>query len=176
MTSNTVNRSLFPIPILLALTVVGGITPGAWAESNGNAVSRPFSSACSTRIEVLSPPNTFPLQLHIDSECKSAHLGLTVGSTSQTVVPASPPIGQTLPLLIWNSTTYRAANGDQLFVIFVGSATADLVTGIVNFRGTETFNGGTGRFAGASGTDSLEGSASNVTNTGEFTTRGTLIY
>src|SRR5262245_47532340 len=134
MTSKTVNRSRFTISILVTVSFLAGITPAAWAEPNGNAVSRPCPSACSTRIAVLSPRNTFPLQLHIDSECKSAHLGLTIGSTSQTVVPASPPIGQTLPLLIWNSTTYRAANGDQLFVIFVGSATADLVTGIVNFR------------------------------------------
>src|SRR5262245_14641549 len=109
MKSKTVNRRVLVISTLLTIGGLAGITPGARAESTANTVSHPFSSACSTRIEVLSPPNTFPLQLHIDSECKSAHLGLTIGSTSQTVVPASPPIGQTLPLLIWNSTTYRAA-------------------------------------------------------------------
>jgi len=87
-----------------------------------------------------------------------------------------PPIGQTLPLLISNTTTYRAANGDLLNAVFVGGGTLDLVTGDVAFSGKETFTGGTERFAGASGSDSLEGSASNATNTGEFTVRGTLTY
>jgi hypothetical protein len=69
-----------------------------------------------------------------------------------------------------------AANGDLLFALFVGGGLLDLVTGDVTFRGTETFSSGTGRFADASGTDSLEGSASGSASTGEFTVRGTLTY
>jgi len=172
---NIIQRTLTST-VLLALSVFAGIAPFAWSQSNGTAVSRPFSGACQTRFQVLTPPNTFPLQLHIDSKCNFAHLGLTVGSSSQTVVPPGPPVGQTLPLLISNTTTYRAANGDLLFAVFVGGGLLDLVTGDVTFRGTETFSSGTGRFADASGTDSLEGSASGSASTGEFTVRGTLTY
>jgi hypothetical protein len=176
MTPNTIIHRRLTITILFVLSASAGISPFAWSESIEATVSRPFSGACQTRFQVLSPPNTFPVQLHIDTECNFAHLGLTVGSTSQTVVPPGPPVGQTLPVLISNSTTYRAANGDQLYAVFVGGGTIDLVTGDVTFSGKETFNGGTGRFADASGSDSLEGSASTVANTGEFTVRGTLTY
>lgn len=64
-------------------------------------------------------------------------MGLTVGSTSQTVMPAGSQVGQTLPLLISNSTTYRAANGDLLYAVFVGGGALDLVTGDVRFSGKE---------------------------------------
>ena len=176
MTPTTIIHRSQTITILLALSAFVGIAPFALAESIEARVSRPFSGACQTRFEVLSPPNTFPLQLHIDSHCLFSQFCLTTGSTSQTVMAPGPPIGQTLPLLISNTTTYRAANGDLLNAVFVGGGTLDLVTGDVAFSGKETFTGGTERFAGASGSDSLEGSASNATNTGEFTVRGTLTY
>src|SRR5262245_29945780 len=85
---------------LIALGIFAGIAPLALAKSSATAVSRPFSGACQTRFQFLSPPNTFPLQLHIDSQCNITHLGLTTGSTSQTVFPAGPPVGQSLPILI----------------------------------------------------------------------------
>ena len=97
MTPNTIIRRAPTITLLLALTAFAGIAPLSWAKAT---VSRPFSGACQTRFQVLSPSDTFPLQLHIDSQCNFAHLGLTVGSTSQTVVPAGSQVGQTLPLLI----------------------------------------------------------------------------
>src|SRR5215831_10179179 len=173
MTPDTIIRRAPTITLLLALIAFAGIAPLSWAKAT---VSRPFSGACQTRFQVLSLPGTFPLQLHIDSQCNFSHLGLTVGSTSQTVVPAGSQVGQTLPLLISNSTTYRAANGDLLYAVFVGGGALDLVTGDVTFSGKEIFNGGTGRFADASGGDTLEGSASNANSTGEFTVRGTLNY
>ena len=176
MTPNTIIHRSSVITMLLALATIAVIATFAWAKPIESRVSLPFSGACQTRFQVLSPPNIFPLQLHIVSHCLFSHLGLTTGSTSQTVTAPGPPIGQTLPLLISNTTTYRAANGDLLNAVFVGGGTLDLVTGDVAFSGKETFNGGTGRFAGASGSDSLEGSASNATNTGEFTVRGTLTF
>jgi hypothetical protein len=176
MKPNTIIHRTLTITIFLGVSAFTGIAPFAWAKPIQAGVSRPFSGGCQTRFEVLSPPNSFPVQLHIGSQCNFSHLGLTIGSSSQTVVPAGAPAGQTLPLLISNMTTYRAANGDQLNAMFVGGGLLDLVTGDVTFSGKETFNGGTGRFAGASGNDSLEGSASNAVSTGEFTVRGTLTY
>ena len=81
-----------------------------------------------------------------------------------------------VPLLIQNKTTYTAANGDQLFVTFIGTAMLNLETGEVTFIGVETFSGGTGRFAKAAGTAQLEGTASIFTNRGFFTSQGRISY
>src|SRR5215470_9804159 len=126
MKPNTIMHRMLTITIFLAVSAIAGIPPFALARPIDAGVRRPFSGACQTRVEVLSPPDSFPLQLHIDSQCNFSHLGLTTGSSSQTVVPAGPPAGQTLPLLISNMTTYRAANGDQLNAMFVGGGLLDL--------------------------------------------------
>lgn len=55
-------------------------------------------------------------------------------------------------------------------------ALINVVTGDVQYTGTETFHGGTGRFADASGTSQLAGTASIFTNVGFFTTKGTIDY
>jgi hypothetical protein len=51
------------------------------------------------------------------------------------------------------SATYIAANGDQLYAVFTGHL--DGLTGTIS--ATVTYVGGTGRFAGASGTATLSG-------------------
>ena len=58
----------------------------------------------------------------------------------------------------------------------VDPATAGSVKGTIAFEGIETYAGGTGRFADASGTSFLEGHASAVTLTGFYVTLGTLSY
>ena len=133
---------------------------------------RPYKGSCSTVVMPLTPPGVFPQQLHIDYECHLAHLGRTSGVANQTVTPVGPPAGSVVPLLIQNTTTYTAANGDQLFVTFTGTAMLDLSTGEVTFIGVENFKGGTGRFAKAAGSAQLEGTASIVTNRGFFTSKG----
>jgi hypothetical protein len=53
-----------------------------------------------------------------------------------------------------------AANGDQLFGTYLGTASViqpPTPIGIFGISGTVTFTGGTGRFAGATGTTSMEG-------------------
>jgi hypothetical protein len=137
---------------------------------------RPYRGSCSTVIMPLTPPGVFPQQLHIDYECTLAHLGRTTAVVTQTVTPMAPPAGSVVPLLIQNETTYTAANGDQLFVTFTGTAMLNLETGEVMFIGVETFNGGTGRFAKATGSAQLEGTASIFTNRGFFTSKGRISY
>jgi hydroxyethylthiazole kinase-like sugar kinase family protein len=73
-----------------------------------------------------------------------------------------------------NTTTYTAANGDQLFASWTGTSVSD--GPLVTFSGTELYARGTGRFAGATGSSLISGSASFVTNTGQFTSAGTLSY
>jgi hypothetical protein len=73
-----------------------------------------------------------------------------------------------------NTTVYTAANGDQLFVSWTGTATS---SGPDNtFSGPETITGGTGRFAGAAGSNGVSGTASVVTMTGQFTSVRTISY
>jgi hypothetical protein len=137
--------------------------------------SRPHKGSCSTIVTPVSAPGVFPQQLRIDSDCRLTHLGRTTGQTIQTVALAGPP-STTIPLNIVNVTTYQAANGDQLYMLFTGSGQLDPGTGNVTFYGTETYNGGTGRFAGATGSASVDGSASIFTNLGTFTLQGRIAY
>ena len=137
---------------------------------------RPYRGSCATVVMPITPPGVFPQQLHIDYDCTIAHLGRTIGVANQTVTPVGPPSGSVVPLLIENTTTYRAANGDQLFVTFTGTAMLNLETGEVPFIGVENFKGGTGRFTSAAGSAQLEGTASIVTNRGFFTSKGRISY
>lgn len=136
---------------------------------------RPHRGSCSTVVTPLSPPGVFPQELRIDSDCRLTHMGHASGQTTQYVVPAGPP-GATIPLLITNMTVYRAANGDQLQMSFIGTGQLDPVTGEVTFVGTETYHGGTGRFVNATGSATAQGSASVFTNVGSFTTKGRIAY
>lgn len=136
---------------------------------------RPHRGTCSTVVTPLSAPGVFPQELLIDSDCRLTHLGRVSGQSTQYVVPAGPP-GATIPLLITNTTVYRAANGDQLNMSFLGTGQLDPTTGEVTFVGTETYQGGTGRFANATGSATTQGSASVFTNLGSFTTQGRLAY
>ena len=59
---------------------------------------------------------------------------------------------------------------------FVGTGQLDPVTGEVTFVGIETYLGGTGRFANATGSATAQGSASIFTNLGTFTVKGRIAY
>ena len=137
-------------------------------------VSRPFAGRCETAFTFLAPlpgdpPNV--QRVHIDYICQLRHLGRTTGSAEQVVVFTSPTT-----LSASNTTTYTAANGDQLFATWTGTGTFDAATLTVTFAGPETYAGGTGRFANASGSTMLAGSASLATASGAFTLAGALTY
>ena len=136
---------------------------------------RPYGGSCSTVITPLTPPGVFPQELRIDYDCTLTHLGRTTAIAMQVVTPTSQS-GVIVTALIENATTYTAANGDTLNVSFAGSALINVQTGQVRFIGTETFEGGGGRFANATGSSDLEGTASIFTNLGFFTTKGRLAY
>jgi hypothetical protein len=79
----------------------------------------------------------------------ATHLGLyeEVG-TIQLSPTADPTVFN-----VTATSTYTAANGDQLYAVFAGQL--NFVTGIIT--ATVTYVGGTGRFASASGTAMLSG-------------------
>jgi len=136
---------------------------------------RPHGGRCSTVVTPISPPGVFPQELRIDSDCTLTHLGRTSGHSTQYVIPTRPP-GATIPLLITNTAVYRAANGDELRMSFLGTGQLNPATGEVTFIGTETYQGGTGRFANANGGATAQGSASIFTNIGSFAIEGRITY
>ena len=136
---------------------------------------RPYGGSCSTVITPLTAPGVFPQELRIDYDCTLMHLGHTTAVAMQVVTPISQS-GVLVTALIENTTVYTAANGDTLNVSAAGTALINVQSGEVRFIGTETFEGGSGRFAGATGGADLAGTASIFTNVGLFTTKGLITY
>ncbi len=102
---------------------------------------------------------TGPSTIHIAGLCNLAHLGAATLSAEQSVVQnADGSVGAV------NDSVYTAANGDQLFSHFVGSA-VPTATGLA-LSGVETYTGGTGRFDDAEGRSSLIGTVTFTSATG----------
>jgi hypothetical protein len=100
----------------------------------------------------------------------ATHLGhwTAVGTVHFTPVPDNPTL-----LYASGSSTFTAANGDQLNLI-LDDGTLDITTAIS--RGHSHFAGGTGRFAGASGSQSYVVTQDLATGTFEFTAVGEINY
>jgi hypothetical protein len=164
---------------LAACSQISPTTPTATTLTNRSAASAavtinevPFGGRCDTDITILQPlvgdpPNL--LRLHIEYVCQLQHLGRTTAIAEQIVTFTGPATA-----IASNTTMYTAANGDQLFASWSGTSTNDGPA--VTFSGLELYVGGTGRFADASGSSFISGTASFVTNTGQFTSEGTLSY
>jgi hypothetical protein len=84
---------------------------------------------------------TVPSHHHLDATGKATHLGLFTVTADWTVTTAGA---------IETSSTWTAANGDEFFTRFTRHG--DFVPPTATFAETHTINGGTGRFANASGT------------------------
>jgi hypothetical protein len=144
------------------------------ARAEGSLVTRPLSGHCITALTRIS--SMPPIEVERDEyTCRISHLGLTRAVVTQIVDLTT---GATT-----NSGVWVAANGDELGSTFIGAVQITFTgptTATVSFAGTQEFSAGTGRFAAASGTAHLAGSAqlNLVTGaaTGEFTLEGTLTY
>ena len=149
--------------------MLSSLTPAA---SHSADHERPFSGRCDTDISISPPvagdaPNV--LRLRIEYVCQLAHLGRTTAVAEQIVTFTSLTTA-----IASNTTIYTAANGDHLFVTWTGTASS---SGADNtFSGPETITGGTRRFAGATGSTWVTGTASFATMTGQFTSVGTIKY
>jgi len=159
-------------PILACLVLV---TLAQTPPANAVGPERPYQGSCNTVVLPITPPGVVPQELRIDTDCTLAHLGRATGVAEQFVTPAGQS-GAAVTLLIQDASVLTAANGDQLHAGFVGSGLLDLTTGEVTFIGVETYDGGTGRFVQATGSSTLQGGASIVTNRGFFTVNGQIAY
>ena len=166
---------LIALPVLAACSENAPTAPGtsilAHSESNrgeDRARAVPFGGRCETALTVVGGTAT-SVNLHITYVCQLEHLGRATAVAEQVVTFTGPASA-----IASNTTTYTAANGDQLFATWTGTATS--VGPDNTFSGLETYTGGTGRFAGASGSAWIDGTASFATMTGQFTSVGTLTY
>jgi hypothetical protein len=143
-----------------AALAAAGVAPAGTAD-------RPMSGSCDTTFSI---SNTGVIS--ITGTCLLTHLGRASYTATQTAVPN--PDG-TLHLTI--TGFYTAANGDILRSTLDGTARFT-ATGVA-YSTTETFTGGTGRFADASGSDADEGVAAftgATTGTSSFATSGQIAY
>jgi hypothetical protein len=164
-------RTRSAAPVLFGLTIAlascTGETPPTGAASDAYAVARlsapaplPLVGRCETRFD----PPPFPLppvHRQVDTgTCQLSHLG-------RAAVYVAQDINFATGTQVTVEFTLTAANGDVLRATNVGMSQPNGPG--VDFSGTMTVIGGTGRFANATGGARLEGTASFLTNTASFT-------
>lgn len=133
-----------------------------------------FTLRCQTAFTFASvDPAGNPI-IQIDEDCTftfpKGRVRPATGSAQQTLYPDGT---------ISSRIAYDFGNGDRLVGSFAEVATPPDSKGNLKFTGTETFSGGSGRFAGASGSDELTGEATivdptTISGVGRYKARGTL--
>jgi hypothetical protein len=132
-----------------------------------SGTTRPFTGSCT--LTFTAPSFPLPPILHqVDvGTCRFTHLGLTDFYGEQDInLAAGSQSG-------WRTLT--AANGDELYATHVGTS-APAGPGLVSFVAQLTIVGGTGRFAGATGTARGVGLANLAARTTSVTFDGTISY
>ena len=109
---------------------------------------RPLASRCLSKAAWMgmSPSrHSTPPLLHVDVEAtgKATHLGKFTLDIPHVVNPATRAAVGTYE--------FTAANGDKVYAEFTGLATPTAIPGVLYIEETATITGGTGRFAGATG-------------------------
>ena len=123
----------------LALAVLG-VLALAGPVAAGKQV--PFKGRLEGDVAVtpLAPPF---LQVDVEATGKATHLGKFTLDIPHVVDPATrTAVG---------SYEFTAANGDKVYAEFTGIATPTATPGVLYIEETATITGGTGRFAGATG-------------------------
>jgi hypothetical protein len=165
---------------LAACSSADQVTAPSFARNANAEVPRPLTGRCDTEVTILNIGPDGTLDLRIDYTCRLSHLGLTHNTVLQSVVPSGPPVNGLLPGIVTNTGAYVAANGDRVNSSFTGTGVTNLADFTAEFVGTESFVGGTGRFADASGSAQVEGTAvldpATGTGTAHFTLDGTITY
>ncbi len=172
--------------LLLILPLAAAVGAGACASDSptapeeaialhGNVADspprpRPAGGSCVTTV---APAGfDFPhLTVTIDGVCNLRHLGRATMRATQVIDVTTG--------LFSNETVYVAANGDSLFTAFAGIPTSPPGSPDITFTGTETFVGGSGRFAQATGSTAAEGSATlapDQSGVGEYRMDGWITF
>jgi hypothetical protein len=131
--------------LLVALLAVVGLAPAAGASGSGQWV--PFKGRVSGEVEFLPAPECQPWGLATtvtEVPGVGSHLGRMTMS-SRHCAPSGDEIGP-------GTMTFTAANGDQIFTTYTGTAPfPEPGTQFVVAQTHAIVTGGTGRFSGATG-------------------------
>jgi hypothetical protein len=114
--------------------------------------------------------------IEVTGTCQITHLGRSTTHAVQQLLIGQDPQGQFVITALRNCAEFTSVNGDVLTHITTGTVGPGPEPGTVAFTGSLTFDGGTGRFAGASGSAAFDGTASLITNTGHLAMEGRLGY
>jgi hypothetical protein len=97
---------------------------------------------------------------------EATHLGrFTATFHALVTIPAGTAVGE---------FTFVAANGDRLFATFTGQSTPTSVAGVVSIHEIATITGGTGRFADATGSFTIDRSLNQGTHVSSGSFSGTI--
>jgi hypothetical protein len=173
-------------------TLSGSLTSTDGYGTASGSRARPIQGDCTTQFTPIDPneagacavfdaqPSAF---IRITGECRLAHLGRTELTSVQQLLFAldatgQPVIqnGQPVVTALRNCTTWTAADGDAIHHTSDGVVSPGVTPTQFNFDGAIVFTGGTGRFTGASGTASYEGTADLAVGTGSFSLEGSIVY
>jgi hypothetical protein len=152
----------FSLVVCIGLVVVALAVAGTASATT----SVPFKGGYSGAATV-----SFPSVL-ITASGEATHLGSSAETVSLTVGPSPVP----LCLTNHGTAVLTAANGDRVFLAASGTTCLNPSTGLVSLSGTQTITGGTGRFAGASGTLTVSGTANPATDALTYTLKGSISY
>ena len=170
----TLATPLFATALLLA--ACAGDTPLATEPGqSGVATAGPVSAVQAAtplrggcELTVTPLPSTPPIIRQTDTgTCHLSHLGrVAYEGVLEINVATGMQTGE---------RTLTAANGDELRMSVVGTS-APAGPGLVSFAATLTIEGGTGRFADATGTATGEGIANLMTQQTSVTIDGEIVY
>ncbi len=155
------------IPAILAVLAVLSAFPVAFASH-----SRPFNGSFSGSFTMSSATKaTITGTGHLE------HLGKTSFTGTATATEVRPPCEGGLTAT--EHDTFTAANGDEVFTSATDVACPTSNPSVVHVTASFTITGGTGRFADASGSGTVQVSAvftSMTTGTLSSTSTGTISY
>ena len=159
-----IRRRVWLAAALLAAVAATAAAPAGAAKTH----ARPMKGHCDTTFTVIGVET-----IALSGTCILTHLGKASYEATQTV---SNNGDGTVNIMI--TGFYTAANGDILrsSLVGIGRFTA---SGEVSYSTTETYTGGTGRFADASGTALDNGVAhftGPTTGTSSYVTAGSISY
>jgi hypothetical protein len=154
------------LAVVLSLTVVSvGVASGA-----AKGTDRPYKDKGSATLDLSDITN-----VSITGTRNATHLGKSTWTTSNVVIDLSQ-LGNGIVGVTYDDTI-TAANGDTLTTTAVATINVSDLTGPpLPFSAVETITGGTGRFAGASGTFTVTGSVDIITQVLTFTSAGSISY
>jgi hypothetical protein len=153
------------LAIVLSLSVVSvGVASGA-----AKGTARPYKDKGSATFDLSDITN-----IQINGTRNATHLGKSTWTASNIQVDLSQ-LGAGIVGVTYDDTI-TAANGDTLTTTAVATIDISTLPAPLGFSAVETIDGGTGRFAQASGSFTVSGSVDINTFVLTFTSTGSITY